>query len=116
MNQELIKEEIKSLQYQCSLWLLQTRLTPESRIILEKVIKKLSNLSQEFAPPSPSKLTPREKEILYHVSQGFSNREIASALDISEKTIEFHLKSIFNKLEVTTRTEAVSMAFKSGWL
>jgi DNA-binding CsgD family transcriptional regulator len=77
----------------------------------EEVAALVGNYGMNYAS-----LLPREKEILYHVSQGFSNREIASALDISEKTIEFHLKSIFNKLEVTTRTEAVSMAFKSGWL
>lgn len=61
-------------------------------------------------------LTAREKEVLFHVSQGFTNREIASAFNISEKTIEFHLKSIFSKTDASTRTESVKNALKNGWI
>ncbi len=72
------------------------------------------SLSEDFSKESP--LTKREREILFHVSQGFTNREIASAFDISEKTIEFHLKSIFQKTEASTRTEAATIAIKNKWL
>lgn len=61
-------------------------------------------------------LTNREKEVLFHVSEGFTNREIASAFNISEKTIEFHLKSIFVKTDADTRTEAVKNALKNKWI
>lgn len=57
-------------------------------------------------------LSVRETEILEHVANGFSNPEIATALDISVKTVQFHLKSIFTKTNTSTRTEAVSTAIK----
>lgn len=61
---------------------------------------------------SSSLLSARETEILEHVSNGFSNQEIATALDISIKTVQFHLKSIFTKTNTSSRTEAVSIAIK----
>jgi DNA-binding NarL/FixJ family response regulator len=71
-------------------------------------------ISDELSEESP--LTKREKEILFHVSQGYTNREIASAFDISEKTIEFHLKAIFGKTEADSRTEAVKNAILKKWI
>ena len=68
----------------------------------------------EMSPESP--LTKREKEILFHVSQGYTNREIASAFGISEKTIEFHMKAIFRKTESDSRTEAVKNAMLRKWI
>jgi DNA-binding CsgD family transcriptional regulator len=67
-----------------------------------------------MSPESP--LTKREKEILFHVSQGYTNREIASAFGISEKTIEFHMKAIFRKTESHSRTEAVKNAMLRKWI
>jgi DNA-binding CsgD family transcriptional regulator len=55
-------------------------------------------------------LTPREKEMLLWCSQGKSNSVIGDILGIAEKTVEFHFKSIFKKLDVTTRTTAVLKA------
>jgi DNA-binding NarL/FixJ family response regulator len=71
-------------------------------------------LTGEVSEESP--LTKREQEILFHVSQGFTNREIASALNISEKTIEFHLKTVFQKTEADSRTEAVKNALTRKWI
>lgn len=56
------------------------------------------------------RLTPREREMLEWAAQGKSNGVIASILDISEKTVEFHFKSIFTKLNVSSRTTAVLKA------
>jgi len=103
------------------------RLADESRmqakskrpdIALIRMSNTLSSIvkSLETKPEGKSPLTKREKEILFHVSQGFTNREIASALSISEKTIEFHLNSIFTKTSASTRTEAVANAVKNQWL
>lgn len=55
-------------------------------------------------------LSPREKEMLCWCSQGKSNSVIATILGISEKTVEFHLRSAFRKLDVTSRTTAVLKA------
>lgn len=59
-------------------------------------------------------LTTREHDVLALVADGLSNREIASALAISEHTVKFHLASIFGKLGVSTRTEAVQRGLRLG--
>jgi DNA-binding NarL/FixJ family response regulator len=55
-------------------------------------------------------LTPKEQEALSHLVLGCTNKEIAIALDISEKTVKCHLYSIFKKLQVRRRSEAVAFA------
>ncbi len=60
-----------------------------------------------------SKLTVRELEVLEYIVQGNSNREIADALYISEKTVKNHLSSIFRKIEVFDRTQAAMYAVKN---
>ncbi|MDQ7094923.1 response regulator transcription factor [Desulfosporosinus sp. PR] len=57
-------------------------------------------------------LSERELEILHYVVRGSSNREIGSALFISEKTVKNHLSSIYRKLEVEDRTQAALKAVK----
>ncbi|MEO7135887.1 MAG: helix-turn-helix transcriptional regulator [Vicinamibacterales bacterium] len=59
-------------------------------------------------------LTTREHGVLALVADGLPNREIASALAISEHTVKFHLASIFGKLGVSTRTEAVQRGLRLG--
>jgi DNA-binding NarL/FixJ family response regulator len=56
--------------------------------------------------PNASLLTPREREVLGLVSQGLTNKEIASALFVSEATAKVHVRHIFEKLGVRSRTEA----------
>jgi LuxR family maltose regulon positive regulatory protein len=55
-------------------------------------------------------LTPRERDVLAMISQGFSNKRTARALEISPETVKTHVKRIFLKLAVNTRTEAVCRA------
>ena len=55
-------------------------------------------------------LTPRERDVLAMISQGLSNKLIARSLEISPETVKSHIKHIFLKLEVSTRTEAVFRA------
>lgn len=59
-------------------------------------------------------LTVREHDVLALVADGLPNREIAGALGISEHTVKFHLASIFGKLGVSTRTEAVQRGLRLG--
>jgi len=59
-------------------------------------------------------LTTRERDVLALVADGLPNREIATALAISEHTVKFHLASIFGKLGVSTRTEAVQRGLRLG--
>jgi LuxR family maltose regulon positive regulatory protein len=55
-------------------------------------------------------LTARERDVLAMISQGLSNKRVARALEISPETVKSHVKHIFLKLEVSTRTEAVFRA------
>ena len=59
-------------------------------------------------------LSPREVEVLQRMAAGKSNKEIGAELFISEGTVKTHLKSIFSKLDVVSRTEAVATATRRG--
>ena len=59
-------------------------------------------------------LTPRELAALRLLANGHSNKEIATALGISERTVKSHLAHLFEKLQVTSRTEAVRVATRRG--
>jgi LuxR family maltose regulon positive regulatory protein len=61
-------------------------------------------------------LTARERDVLALISQGCSNKHIARALEISPETMKSHVKRIFLKLAVSTRTEAVFRALSLGLL
>ena len=63
---------------------------------------------------SKEALTPREKEVLGILTTGKTNKEIAKALFISEKTVKTHLNSIFRKLKVTRRLQAIVYAINLG--
>lgn len=58
-------------------------------------------------------LTSREKEILELMSEGTQNKIIAARLDLSENTVKVHVRSIYRKMQVRNRTEAVSQFFRS---
>jgi DNA-binding CsgD family transcriptional regulator len=64
------------------------------------------------APP----LTEREKEILRWVAAGLQNKEIAHKLGISLATVRNHIHNILEKLDVHSKLEAVSLAFRQGWV
>ena len=64
--------------------------------------------------PLIESLTTREHDVLALVADGLSNREIARDLAISEHTVKFHLASVFGKLGVSTRTEAVQRGVRLG--
>ena len=59
-------------------------------------------------------LTKRESEVLQLTASGQTNKEIGSELTISDRTVQSHLKSIFRKLQVNTRTEAVAIGLAQG--
>jgi NarL family two-component system response regulator LiaR len=61
-------------------------------------------------------LTDRERQVLALVADGRRNREIAEALRVSVKTVEFHLSNILGKLNAQSRTEAVVRAWQVGML
>jgi two-component system, NarL family, response regulator YdfI len=66
------------------------------------------------AEPQLDALTPREREVLDMLAPGLSNKEIAWQLKISEHTVKFHVASVFAKLNVSTRAEAVMQGIRRG--
>jgi DNA-binding NarL/FixJ family response regulator len=65
---------------------------------------------------SGSLLSERERAVLKQVSEGHSNKQIAQALKITERTVKFHLTSIFTKLGADNRAQAVALAVQEGLL
>jgi DNA-binding NarL/FixJ family response regulator len=64
--------------------------------------------------PVRAKLTAREREVLTEVARGRSNREIANALHLSEKTVKTHVSSVLSKLGLADRTQAALYAVRAG--
>jgi len=83
--------------------------------LAEQVLQQFQELSRRYeAEAIISPLTPRETEILNYMTQGYLNKQIAIALDISEQTIKNHVTSILRKLNANARTDAVVIAIKQG--
>jgi DNA-binding NarL/FixJ family response regulator len=74
-----------------------------------------ARLLREVRPPeNPEPLTERETEVLRHLAMGKSNKEIAAALVIAEKTVRSHVSNILSKLGVPSRTQAALHAVRTG--
>jgi len=70
----------------------------------------------ETEPLERGPLTERESEVLALLARGLANKQIAVSLGISEHTVKFHVSSIYAKLNVTNRTEAVREGLRGGWI
>lgn len=95
--------------------------SPMSVTIARMVIDSMHTRSETVPATASSKssevsMTPRENEVLEALARGFSNHEIADLLGISTQTIPVHIRNIYRKLEVKSRTEAVFEARKMGLL
>jgi DNA-binding NarL/FixJ family response regulator len=77
-----------------------------SQIVVQK-LARTARITPEF--------TGREQDVLHCLARGASNDMIASELDVTERTIRFHLKNIYRKLEVETRGEAIVWAVRAGY-
>ncbi|WP_404341238.1 response regulator [Staphylococcus equorum] len=78
---------------------------PQAQSVIEAVSKK---------PHFTNKLSKRESEVLAEMTKGKTNKEIAESLFVSEKTIKTHVSHIFNKLQVTDRTQAAIYAMQNN--
>ena len=86
----------------------ETVVAPEMTSVLAKVVK--GGALESDRPNRFSSLTPREFEILRHLADGQSNKEIARDLGITDGTVKLHVRSILRKLEVRSRVEAAVIA------
>ena len=80
--------------------------------ITSRVLNRLTELSKHVQ--TPEILSDRELEVLTLIAKGTSNKEIAGTLTISQSTVKTHIQSIFQKLDVNDRTEAVTEALRQG--
>ncbi len=85
--------------------------------IARKVLNRFVPAPDKSTKQEPSEvLTDRELEVLRLATRGLSNQEIADELFLSLRTVQAHISHIFNKLQVSSRTEAVVRALKEGWV
>jgi len=85
--------------------------------IARKVLNRFVSVSGEHQRQKLAEaLSEREIDVLKLATQGLSNQDIANKLFLSLRTVQAHLNHIFNKLQVSSRTEAVVRALKEGWV
>ena len=71
---------------------------------------------RSHTPNNIGPLSPRELTVLHWMKEGKTNWEIAQILGLSERTVRFHVGGIFEKLDVTSRTQAVARALRAGFI
>jgi DNA-binding NarL/FixJ family response regulator len=87
------------------------RMVAHGHVVFDSSV--LQALGRESAEPS-LQLPRREREVLQLLSRGLGNREIAEELDVSLETVKTHIERLFKHLGVTSRTDAVAKALRSG--
>ena len=90
----------------------------EGKSVLDASItqKLLSHIYSGSKTPLVEDLTERELEVLSMAAKGFTNKAIGMQLGISDRTVQGHLAHIFDKLQASSRTEAVMRAVSFGWI
>jgi DNA-binding NarL/FixJ family response regulator len=84
------------------------------RWITERTVNAIRPYGDPGDPYAP--LSEREMEVLSFVTQGLSNKDIGTLLDISHQTVKNHVTSILRKLNVEDRTQAALYALRQGWV
>ena len=96
------------------------RVVSEGNVFLHSTLAKFlmremtNDAPQPAAPIAADNLTPREKEVLTYIAEGYTNREIAEQLVISVKTVDRHRENIMQKLNLHNRVELVKYAIEKG--
>jgi NarL family two-component system response regulator LiaR len=91
----------------------ETALSPE---IAGKVVRQATRRRPEGAADQVEPLTDRELDVLRLAARGLTNRAIGHELGISHRTVQGHMANIYGKLGVNSRTEAVTVALRRGWI
>ena len=85
------------------------------RYVSKKVLAAAGGRSGAERLSDPlGEITPREREVLYWLALGLTNKEISKKMILSEKTIKNHVSHILKKLELTDRTKAAALAWREG--
>lgn len=91
---------------------------PMSRTVARLLLTQVRGLSSTYAvdaptPPRPN-MTIRERQVIEQLARGFSYDDVARVLDISPNTVRSYIRTIYEKLDVSSKTEAVLMALRLG--
>lgn len=84
--------------------------------LVQNLLERHPEPVQEETGQIVDPLTERERQVLQLAAEGLANKQIATSLEISENTVKFHLSSLYAKLGVTNRTEAVRTGARRGWV
>lgn len=87
-----------------------------SPALLQNLLERQPTVVLNDGDPIVDPLTAREREVLQLAAEGLANKQIALSLGISEHTVKFHLSSLYTKLGVTSRTEAIRAGARRGWV
>lgn len=90
--------------------------TALSSNISAKIVNRLAGRKPYQAINMQKGLTEREMNVLRSAAKGYANKVIASKLGISTQTVQVHLRNIYNKMDVSSRSEAIARAFQFGWI
>ncbi|MCQ3930026.1 MAG: DNA-binding response regulator [Chloroflexi bacterium] len=90
------------------------RQVAQGRLVFPRAAQRWLAVQHKPQIQAETLLSPRELDVLKQVARGLTNPEIAGQLNVSENTVRFHLKNIFEKLGVTNRTEAAAWFFQQG--
>jgi DNA-binding NarL/FixJ family response regulator len=80
----------------------------------EELAARLQSVQRSVADKGPDALTEREQEVLRALSKGYTNQKLAELLVVSPKTVQNHLYSIYQKIGVSSRSEAILWAIQAG--
>jgi len=83
--------------------------------VMKKLLSRMSSGgSTPHSAPSEAVLSPREQDVMKFAAEGLTNMQIGDELSLSPRTVQSHLRNIFTKLNVSSRTEAVVKAIRMG--
>lgn len=93
---------------------------PMSRDLAARVLEEFAHqarkaeAAREVEAEDPDMLTPRQMEVLQLVAQGLTNKEIAAALYVTERTVKYHMSEILQKLHLQNRAQVIAYAVRTG--
>jgi len=93
---------------------------PMSRDLAARVLEEFAHqarkaeAAREVEAEDPDTLTPRQMEVLQLVAQGLTNKEIAAALYVTERTVKYHMSEILQKLHLQNRAQVIAYAVRTG--
>ncbi len=87
--------------------------------LARQALAEAQDLRESLFPPETTTdhpFSPREQQVLTLAAHGLTNKEIDYRLGVSDRTVQFHMNSVFNKTGTSSRTEAATLALQQRWI